>query len=148
MSRRTGVKWRVSVKENPRGGWPNTGNMMISTQVTKDNYSKAVSKIKTMVLRYFGTCTYEWRIQNDRVIVMFKAPSMRAWMDGMIAMRKADRRRKHKWVPDWACHVGETISQRLNTPYAAFVEVWANIDGTLPVEGAMTKQELEIIYGT
>lgn len=149
MSKRYGVTWGGNRRENPQDCWPDTGVVWHrpKPRVTTD-YGRHVAKIKSQIHKYFGPCAYDSKVTADGVQIKFRMPSMRAWMDGMIAMKKADKNRKRKWVPKMACAIGETISQILFSPYVdAEIEVYAEVDDTLPPEGEMTEKELEIIYG-
>jgi len=148
-NRRFGVRWNVSVKENPKGVWSGSPYLRTSKMKVLDDYGSAVARIKSTIHRYFGPCAYESKVTDDnKVILKFKMPSMRAWMDGMLTMKRMDKNRENKWVPKEACVIGATISQMLFSPYSdAEIEVYALVDDTLPPEGEMTEKELEIIYG-
>lgn len=107
----------------------------------------AVSKVKKMVMRHFDKA-YLKVIRGHNLYMRFTIPTGREWMDGLLKMMKADKRRKHKWLSDRPTAIGSWLAKRIESPYVGIeISVSALVDDSLPPEKDMNEKELRIIYG-
>ena len=109
--------------------------------------SMAISKIKKMVMRHFDFMDLKI-LKGHNLYVRFIIPTGRMWMDGLLEMMKADKKRKHKWLSGRPAAIGNWLSKRIESPYVGIeIAVSALVDDTLPPEKDMNEQELRVIYG-
>lgn len=107
----------------------------------------AVSKVKQMVMRHFDKA-YLKILKGHNLYMRFTIPTGREWMDGLLKMMKADKRRKHKWLSNHPTAIGSWLAKRIESPYVGIeIGVSALVDDTLPPEKEMNEKELRIIYG-
>ena len=107
----------------------------------------AVSKIKDMVMRHFDKA-YLKILRGHNLYMRFTIPTGREWMDGLLNMMKADKKRKHKWLSNRPTAIGSWLAKRIESPYVGIeISVSALVDDSLPPEKDMNEKELEIIYG-
>lgn len=107
----------------------------------------AVSKVKDMVMRHFDKA-YLKILRGHNLYMRFTIPTGREWMDGLLKMMKADKRRKHKWLSDRPTAIGSWLAKRIESPYMGIeISVSALVDDTLPPEMDMNEKEMRIIYG-
>lgn len=137
MTRKLGINMRA----NPK---PYT---TYQSQVEKyERFAKGLATIKGVIARY-GNVEMTVNV-TDHAFVLFTFDTSREWMDTLLKIMQADRRRKHKWVSNQPAVIGEWLWKKLDSPWPHFrIKVRAPADDTLPPEGMMNEKELRVIYG-
>lgn len=133
-------KLRINMRANPK---PYT---TWKPPMEYRGFAKELATIKGIVARY------EWVEMTvtvtDHAFVLFTFDTARKWMDVLLKIMQADKRRKRKWLSDEPAVIGEWLWKRLVSPWPQFkIKVRVQADDTLPPEGDMNEKELRIIYG-
>lgn len=120
-----------------------------SVPMTNVTLARAMDRIRKQALAYFGGHDLQLTTGQNHMVLMISIDTARQWLDGLVALKVADKRRKHKWVSDEPVVIGEWLWKDLNSPWNLFkIKTRAPVDDTIPAEGMMTEKELVIIYGT